>query len=665
KTLLEFIGVFAVFYIFGAWPVPDSNEPYYIGKAIHFWNPDWIPNDPFLESKDSHWTFYVVFGWLSFFLSPDAMAWTGRFLTWGLLALSWLRLSFTLVPVRWMSIPTAWALAYYIDSFHAAGEWILGGVEGKSFAFPLVFFGLESMLRGRWHRTWIFLGAASAFHVLVGGWSVLVAGLVFLPDRRTTNSSRNVAQRFTVPWGLFVGGMLALFGLIPALLLDYGVATDTVREAHQIYVFERLHHHLVPYQFSWTYLVRFILLAVIWIAMCRFGQQRNQRQIRFERFIWGTLILFLIGMSAAYGLHNNRILSAEILRFYWFRLSDVFIPVGVAVGALRHFLAMVQKVKKTQKTQNIPKVQTTQTVQTAHTVQNFQIRESGLPFPPISGWLILFGVPFCVYLFFDALIFSRRIYFSTAVESGIPWALTILVCWGILVFSKRFLHFSHFSHFSHSLRSLHHCTGFTTFLVWGFIGLYAVILFYAPFESLKTLGDVRTSMAYSRIEPGRSHIAYYWINACRWIADPQNTPQTAKFWIPREGTTFKWHAQRSDIGTWKNVPQDAEGIVRWQQMMHDLFYYRNREGQLCDDRSLSVLLWWKTEAEIEQLRIRYGFDYILCPAYPELSHHKTFQVVYANDFYKVYRIFPFGEEKRARQRLSFAPSEPVNLPITD
>jgi hypothetical protein len=618
KTLLEFIGVFAVFYIFGAWSVPDSNEPYYIGKAIHFWNPDWILNDPFLESKDSHWTFYVVFGWLSFFLSPDAMAWTGRFLTWGLLALSWLRLSFTLIPVRWMSIPTAWALAYYVDSFHAAGEWILGGVEGKSFAFPLVFFGLESMLRGRWHRTWIFLGAASAFHVLVGGWSVLVAGLVFLPDYRTTNSS----QHFTVPWGLFVGGLLSLFGLIPALLLDYGVATETVREAHQIYVFERLYHHLVPYQFPWTYLVRFILLAVVWITICRFGQRRNQRQIRFERFIWGTLILFLIGVLAAYGFRNNRILSAEILRFYWFRLSDVFIPAGIAIGTLRHFLTIVQKIQKVPETQKL---------QTVHTVQKFQIQESGLHFPPISGWLILLGVPFCVYLLFDAIIFSRRIYFSnTTVESGIPWALTILVCWGFLVFSKRFLQ---------------NRVNFKTFLVWGFIELYAVILFYAPFDSLKTLGDARTSIAYSRIEPGRPYIAYHWINACRWIADPKNTPQTATFWIPREGTTFKWHAHRSDIGTWKNVPQDAEGIVRWQQMMHDLFYYRNKEGQLCDDRSLTILLWWKTEAEIEQLRIRYGFDYILCSAYPELSHHKTFQVVYANELYKIYRILPSGEGK--------------------
>ena len=169
QTCVEIALIFAVFAVFGGWPIPDSNEAHYIGKAIHFWNPDWIPNDDFLQSKDAHWTFYVTFGWLSFFCSPYWMAWLGRAVTWLLLAWSWRRLSYALLPIRWLAIPTALVLACYVDTFHMAGEWIVGGVEGKSFAFPFVFFGLEAMIRGRWHRTWIFLGIASAFHVLVGG----------------------------------------------------------------------------------------------------------------------------------------------------------------------------------------------------------------------------------------------------------------------------------------------------------------------------------------------------------------------------------------------------------------------------------------------------------------------------------------------------------------
>ena len=29
----------------GAEPVPEVNEPYYLGKAIHYWNPEFAPGD--------------------------------------------------------------------------------------------------------------------------------------------------------------------------------------------------------------------------------------------------------------------------------------------------------------------------------------------------------------------------------------------------------------------------------------------------------------------------------------------------------------------------------------------------------------------------------------------------------------------------------------------
>ena len=35
-TLLELALIFGVFAAYGAWPVPDVNEQYYVGKAIHF-----------------------------------------------------------------------------------------------------------------------------------------------------------------------------------------------------------------------------------------------------------------------------------------------------------------------------------------------------------------------------------------------------------------------------------------------------------------------------------------------------------------------------------------------------------------------------------------------------------------------------------------------------
>ena len=583
-SVFEVLIIFAVFAVFGSWPIPDSNEPYYIGKAIHYWQPDWIPNDTFLESKDAHLAFYLTFGWLSFFFSPPMMAWIGRWTAWILLAWSWRRLSFALIPIRWVSTLTATVLAYYVDSFHMAGEWIIGGVEGKSFAFPLVFFGLESAIRGRWNRTWIFLGAASAFHVLVGGWTVLVVGFVWC----VTANKRGVIAAGTAA---AIGLLLALPGLIPALLLDSGVPKEIVYEAHRIYVFERLHHHLVPSMLPWTYPARFILLAILWFFVCRSGPIGGRRHRRFDAFIFGTLILWGIGYLADYGLQGNRPLAAEILRFYWFRLADFAIPMGVAIGGTRRLIGVLSR--------------------------NDVFKELN-PLRIVRTAGVYFAAAFALYLVFAHSIFGVW-YFSWTVkpEQGIPWLLTLLVC---------FL----FSRYSGSCAI-------------GLALLYGAILIYAPLGTLTTLGDQRTRFVYSRIDPPNPQTANDWIKVCYWVR--HNTPETAKFWVPRENATFQWYALRSDIGVWKNIPQDAAGIVAWHKTMCELFSIEE-DGIIYWD-PLTNIVYSKTSEELEELRLRYGFNHIViaCTFHPDFSHLPSLQLAYptdgqSNDYYKVYRVVP-------------------------
>ena len=189
--LLEIALVFAIFFLQGAWPVPDSNEPAYLGKAIHYWNAEWIPNDFYLNSADSHLVFCFTTGWLSFWLPPTAMAWAVRIAIWGLMAWGWWRLSWALLPRRWYALLTAALFVCLLERCNIAGEWVVGGAEGKGFAYALLFFGLEALVRERWNRTWIFFGAAAMFHVLVGGWAVVAGGVPGAwPERRVLRSAR-------------------------------------------------------------------------------------------------------------------------------------------------------------------------------------------------------------------------------------------------------------------------------------------------------------------------------------------------------------------------------------------------------------------------------------------------------------------------------------------
>ncbi|HEY2249849.1 MAG TPA: hypothetical protein VGH74_02270, partial [Planctomycetaceae bacterium] len=128
-------------------------------------------------------------------------------------------------------------LNYYLN---LAGEWIVGGVEAKCFAYALVMWALRELLDDRWNRVSLLLGAATAFHPLVGGWSgVVCAGIWVLVGRRHQDI-----------WSMlpgFVGGAaLSLIGIVPALMLTWGVPADVVNESSTIYVFDRLPHHLAP-----------------------------------------------------------------------------------------------------------------------------------------------------------------------------------------------------------------------------------------------------------------------------------------------------------------------------------------------------------------------------------------------------------------------------------
>ncbi|MGA2031486.1 MAG: hypothetical protein ABSG68_04455, partial [Thermoguttaceae bacterium] len=388
------------------------NEPNYLGKAIHYWNPAWAPNDFFLESGDAHWTFYVTFGWLSLWIAEAPLTWIGRVLTWGLLAWAWQRLSFAVVPRRWVAVLSAALFVFLMQHGNMAGEWVIGGMEAKGFAYVLVLLGLSALVAGRWNRVWLLLGAAGAFHAIVGGWAAVAAGMVWayekavagatgaattramqgatgLPVRAPAGSSSSAApsppghhaQHGRLPrgergegapslrkmWPGLVGGLLlALPGVVPALAVNWGVDRAVVRQADQIYVYQRLYHHLDPWRFPIDFVITFAILCEVWWLLARSiaradaantppepgdvwqttphsgplpqGEREREARRRLRSFVWASLIIALAGWAASLIKFYDLGLAAGILKYYWFRLSDVAVPLGLAILGSRWLL---------------------------------------------------------------------------------------------------------------------------------------------------------------------------------------------------------------------------------------------------------------------------------------------------------------------------------------
>ena len=325
RRALEIALNFLVFFIHGAWPAPEVNEPHYLGKAKHYWDNAWCSGDFFLSTADAHEVFYFAFGWVTLLLPLPAVAWVGRVVVWALLAWSWRRLSASLIDGWLYSVLSAALFVALNDRFHMAGEWVIGGIEAKGFAYVFVFLGLEALVRDRWGRALILFGAGAAFHVVVGGWAVVATLIAWLTSQR-----RPPWQSLILP--ALLGGLLSLGGLWPALELTWGIDPQTVRDANRLYVYERLEHHLLPEQLPASYVLRHLLLVVALVPLVRIAPA-DDRWLRLRGFVAASVAIAAAGMLLSLLMWWQPNLAASLLRYYWFRMSDVMVPLGVALLA--------------------------------------------------------------------------------------------------------------------------------------------------------------------------------------------------------------------------------------------------------------------------------------------------------------------------------------------
>jgi hypothetical protein len=497
--VLETALVLAVFAAYAGWPVPDPNEAHYLGKAKHYYEPSWIVDDFFLDSADSHWAFYVTCGWLSRFLTLPTMAWIGRALTWLLLAISWRRLSWSLLP-RWGAAVISAAIFVALnENFHMAGEWVVGGFEAKGFAYALVFAGLAELVRGRWNATWILLGAASAFHVLVGGWTVIAVGACWL-----VSGTRRPAVPSMLP-GLIIGGLLSLPGLLPGVAINLGADPDVVARANVIYVYERLPHHLSFLGISDALVHRFLLLVGVWV-MLAVAVPTDEGRHRLLKVVNASLIISAVGiLLSIWGTYQPQ-LAAAWLRFYWFRLADVLVPLGVAL-----------------------------------------------------------------------------------------WSVAFVAWWGV---SRP---------------------------AWRVAGAVALLAF-AGWQLSPQIGARFDNPVPRADKKGKVENHADWRDACEWI--DAHVPARARFLTPRTSQTFKWYAKRSEVATWKDLPQDAPGIVAWRERLEALYGTGDPEEP-----------WFDSLAKTPRDRLlaaarKYDADYILTVAEPALD----FPCLYRNTTYAVYEL---------------------------
>lgn len=458
------------------------NEAHYLCRLKHYWDAGYCPGDLFLESPDAHFTVVWLFGWVTQFLSLEATAWLGRLLSWAVLACAWQRLVGRVATTPFLGSLGAVLLVAGTRQCNLAGEWIIGGFEAKTLAYGLVMLALVEAIENRWPRCWLLLGLASAFHALVGGWSVVALG--------ASAAVLGVLPPVGTMWpGLVGGAVLALAGIVPALQLNVDAPAEIVSQANVIYVYDRLPHHLAllsqPTDWIVGRAVRHLIVLVSFAALWWGWRGRASRPLRLlVGFAWAAEAISFLALAISLFGWNHPEWAASLLRYYWHRLADIATPLGASLIVLQ--------------------------------------------------WLD------------TGLIRQHR-------RAALAAAVLTLGC----------------------------------------------VVYLADVVAPRLEGD-----------PPRGDRLMAdplaWIEMCDWIN--ANTEPDALFLVPKNSHTFKWRAERAEVVTYKDIPQDARSMVEWRRRLSDVFQVGVRaSGKPRWTPSLARL----GAGRLRELADAYGADYAL------------------------------------------------------
>lgn len=573
-------GVWMLFLVFSFIhaPIPGVNEPHYLAKARHIWNPAWVAGDFFLESSNPHLVFYRTFGALTVLLPLTQAAFVGRIIAYLLLAVGWQRLCFRLTEDRWSGLASGCIFLLLASIGNFSGEWIVGGLEGKVPAYAFAFVGLTDLLDRRWIRVGACLGLSVAFHPLVGAWTVVAIGmaacLAGMFQRESLlqligqQSIRQFLRDRAVVIGILLFGVLACVGIIPALQ-SIGEANSRNRfAADYIQVFYRIKHHLDPMDFPLRRYVGYGSLALVaTVIQCCSSSNANRRF--FARVVFCAGIIALCGVAIGWGPRPPAEMPfyefrMKLLKFYPFRLFDVLLPMFVAV----------------------------------HLSRCFDLRRM-----PLCSDVMLKRFMFVVSILLAGFVgFIERQ--SLSAEFGLPrWLWPVSV--GIVALLCGL-----------SVRTL--------------LGKSGRVIPDLPTRS-RAIGLLVIFLAAVTLNAGRGSVVRLserhevaWREACEWIRN--NTREDVLFATPKTSWGFKWFAQRPEFVAMKDCPQDATGILEWNRRLRFLKHWGSENWSDDGYSAEDALSFHKETGVTHILSRRFGpFD---AP------------IVYRNSVYRIYDITP-------------------------
>lgn len=314
---IEVIFLFIIIMVFCFRYRIDFNEMDVIPYAKATFNKNWIPNDWYLN-LDIVYRYLFNYS-IGFFIDIFGISQTiiiGRLLTYLLVAVSIQRL-LKIIYDGSNKITSYLVIILFFNFFrmgNGAGEWMVGGLETKVFAYSFSILSLTMFIDKKIKLGFLFAGLSLSFHLLIGIYSLFcLVPTLFYFQYYNKKFYLEIIKALPI---FIIFGFIGIYGIIEQLYLSQLSASKL---GWDIYVNKRVPHHTLPYHFPIEIWIKMFIFSVINILFIIKSHSQKIKLVSYYAIfsvlisVIGLIIFFISGSN-----HN--------MKYYFFRFSDIILP---------------------------------------------------------------------------------------------------------------------------------------------------------------------------------------------------------------------------------------------------------------------------------------------------------------------------------------------------
>ena len=266
-----------------------GGEEQYLAFAFQFVNPSWIPNSfTYTEFAGTRIVFQYLVGPLLYWLSFEQATIALRAVNFLLFSIP-LGFLFHRLNIKPLVVFVFFQLFVMSKQSLVGGEWIFQSFEPKSVAYILVFWALYYLTQSKHKLVVIHLALACYFHIVVGGW-VFIAYVLYLAWEAEFKR-------------IISSGILLSVLLSPLLIYIYfgmfATPFETDVNLNQVYVYQRLPHHLGIWKTT-DYFVQRSLAGTVMLIVMLISSKCWLPRLPHSFKVFGKLLLVMLALNICF-----------------------------------------------------------------------------------------------------------------------------------------------------------------------------------------------------------------------------------------------------------------------------------------------------------------------------------------------------------------------------